>query len=132
MTEERLADPERVARRDHLLGAGAAVVVAVAWVVLAWWRPTVTFHLAPVFVAAAWAVALRRGGALRVAPSDAARGAAGGALVAVAVTTLLGAADLLRGPTLWDSGPVLLEVVPAIAIGALGGYRYARCGAPGS
>lgn len=131
-TEERRADPERVSGREHLRGGAWSVLVAVAWVVLAAWRPTVTFHLAPVFVAAAWPVGLRGAGPLRVAPVDAARGAVAAALIALATTMALYAADLLRGPTLWDSGPVLAEVLPAVAVGAVGGYRYARCGQPGS
>jgi hypothetical protein len=123
------ADPERVTPRDHAIGAAASLVAAIAWSVLAAWRPTVTFHLAPVIVAAAWPVALRRGAALRVAASDTLRGAVGGAAIAAVATALLAVLDLLRGPTLWGSGPALVEIVPAIVVGAVGGHRYARCGA---
>lgn len=107
------------------------MLVSVAWWLLAAWRPHVTYHLAPVFVTAAWPIALRRGGPLRVAPIDAARGAVGALLIGAIATITLWQLDLLRGPTLWDSGDVMVEVVPALVVGAIGGYRLARCGQPG-
>ena len=122
------ADPERVSARDHAIGAVATTVVLVAWAVLAAWRPHVTYHLAPVFAGAAWPVALRRGGALRVAPVDAAAGAFAGALLAVLASLALWWLGLLDGPTLWNDGPAIVETLPAIVIGAIGGYRYTRCG----
>lgn len=123
-----VCDPERVTGRDHLIGAALTLAVIAAWVGLAAWRPHVTFHLAPVFAGAAWPVGLRRGGALRIAPIDAARGALAGATIAVAASLVLWWAGLLDGPTLWDDGPALVETIPAVAIGAIGGYRSARCG----
>ena len=122
------ADPERVSARDHTIGVVATVVVLVAWAMLAAWRPHVTFHLAPVFAGAAWPVALRRGGALRVAPFDAVRGGLAGAALAVLASLALWALGLLDGPTLWDDGPAIVETLPAVVIGAIGGYRFTRCG----
>jgi len=121
-------DPERVSARDHAIGAVATIVVLVAWAVLAAWRPHVTYHLAPVFAGAAWPVALRRGGALRVAAFDAARGALAGASLAVLASLTLWALGLLDGPTLWGDGPAIVESLPAVVVGAIGGYRSARCG----
>lgn len=124
----RRGDPERVEARDHRIGAVATGVVIAIWVLLVVWRPTVTFHLAPVFAGAAWPVALRRGAPLRVAGRDAALGAVGSGAATVAVVLALWQLDLLRGPTLWESQGAIVEVLPAAVLGAVGGYRYARCG----
>ena len=128
---DALPNPERVDRRTHLLGAGLTALVAVAWVGLAARTPTATFHFAPLIAAAAWPAALRGGGPLRVAPVDAFRAAAGAAAVGFAALGVLLAFDWLRGPTFWDAGPAVVEVVPMIVVGAAAGYRYARCGTPG-
>jgi hypothetical protein len=121
-------DPERVRPRDHTVGAAATVVVIAAWAVLAGWRPDVTYHLAPVFAGAAWPVALRRGGPLRVAPVDAVRGALGAAALTALASLVLWSLGLLDGPTFWNDGPAIVETLPAVVVGAVGGYRYARCG----
>ena len=127
-----LSDPERVDRRSHVLGAALSALIAIAWVGLAARTPTATFHFASLIAAAAWPAALRGAGPLRVAPIDAARGALGAAAMTFAAMVVLLAFDWLRGPTFWDSGPAVIEVVPMIAVGAAGGYRYARCGTPGA
>lgn len=114
--------------RDHGWGAAATVAVAVVWWMLALWRPTVTYHLAPVFAGGVWPVVLRRGAPLRVSARDARLGAMAGAFVAVGTSILLWWSDLLRGPTLWGDGGAILEAVLAVALGAFGGYRLARCG----
>ena len=106
-----------------------SVAVTVGWIALAAWRPTVTYHLAPVLIAGVWPYRLRRG-PLRVASTDAARAAAFGASLAVVAGLVIWAADLMNGPTLWGSGHAVLELAPAAAIGAVAGYRYARCGTP--
>lgn len=121
-------DPERVSKHDHTVGAVATVVVLVAWAVLAAWRPHVTYHLAPVFAGAAWPVALRRGGALRVAPVDAVRGALAGGSLAGLASLALWSLGFLDGPTLWNDGPAIVETLPAVVFGAIVGYRYTRCG----
>ncbi len=115
----------------HLLGAAISGLVALAWIGLAARSPTLTFHFAPLIAAAAWPAALRGGRPLRVAPIDAARGAAGAAGMTFVAMAILLAFDWMRGPTFWDSGPAVIEVVPMVLVGAVGGYRYARCGAPG-
>lgn len=103
------------------------MAVAVAWTLLAISHPTVTFHLGPVLVAAAWPVGLRRGAAVRVASADALRGALGGLLVTAVAAFVLVALDAMRGPTLWGSGHAVVEVIPAALAGVVGGYRHARC-----
>lgn len=120
---------ERVARADQLRGAAATVVVTVVWVSLSLWRPTSTFHFAPLIAAGAWPFLIRRG-PLRVAAVDAGRAAAAAGVLVVTVGVGLHLTDLLRGPTLWGSGAALIEVPLAAAAGAFAGYRYARCGVP--
>ena len=127
MDTELAPNPERIGLADHRRGALAAAAIAVAWIVLALWRPTVTYHLAPFLVAGAWPFRLRNG-PLRVANVDAMRGALAGFGVAVVTGLVLVAAGAMRGPTLWDQGHAMLEVVPIAAVGAFTGYRFARCG----
>lgn len=126
-----ITDPERVDRRDHGRGAAATAVVIVAWVLLALWRPTSTFHFAPLVAAGAWPFLLRRG-PLRVSVIDAGRAAATAGVFVVVVGIGLHLLDLLRGPTLWGSGAAVVEVPLAAVSGAAVAYRYARCGVPGS
>jgi hypothetical protein len=129
MTTQTPANPERVSRADLRRGGLWSLAVVIGWIVLASWRSTVTYHLAPVLVAGVWPFQLRRG-PLRVAPVDAARAAAAGGSLAVVAGLGLWAAGLLDGPTLWGSGHPALELVLAAAVGAVTGYRYARCGTP--
>lgn len=118
---------ERIGPTDHRRGAFGSGVIAVGWVALALWRPTVTYHLAPFLVAGAWPFLLRNG-PLRVADIDARRAALAGLLVTMVAAAVLLVADAMRGPTLWDRGHAMLEVVPIALVGAVTGYRAARCG----
>ena len=68
---------------------------------------------------------------VRVAPADARPAAIPAAMLTLLASVALWRLDLLRGPTLWDSGHAMAEIVPAIVVGTVGGYRYARCGASG-
>lgn len=121
------ADPERVGAADHRRGAVGTVVIAAAWITLAVWRPTVTYHLAPFLVAGTWPFLLRNG-PLRVANVDALRAAVAGFSVTILTAVVLVGLDAMRGPTLWDRGHAMLEVVPIAIAGAVTGYRLARCG----
>ena len=127
MNAPTLLDPERVTVAEHRRGASGSAIIAAAWIGLALWRPTVTYHLAPFLVSGTWPYLLRRG-PLRVANIDASRGAAGGFLLTVVAAVVIVALDAMRGPTLWDGGHAMLEVVPFAAAGAMLGYRFARCG----
>lgn len=127
MDVEVLANPERVEMADFRRGALLTGLVAVAWAALALWHPTVTYHLAPFLVAGAWPYFLRNG-PLRVANIDAMRAAIAGFGVTMVTALVLVAADAMRGPTLWDTGHAMLEVVPIALVGAATGYRVARCG----
>lgn len=127
MDVELLNDLERVGLAEHRRGAVGTGAIALAWILLALWRPTSTYHLAPFLIAGAWPFLLRRG-PLRVANVDALRAALAAMLVTIVVGIGLVLADLMRGPTLWDRGHAMLEVVPIALIGAVTGYRFARCG----
>lgn len=125
----RPSTPERVGVRDHVRGVAVSVVVAAVWVGLATWRPTSTFHFAPLIAAGAWPYLLRRG-PLRVAALDAGRAAVAAGVFVAVVGIGLHVAGLLRGPTLWGGGAAVVEVMLAAGVGAATGYRLARCGIP--
>ena len=127
MTAEVLANPERVGTAQFRRGALGTGLIAAAWIALALWRPTVTYHLAPFLVAGAWPYLLRDG-PLRVANIDAFRAAIAGFGATMITALVLVGLDAMRGPTLWDRGHALLEVVPIALVGAVTGYRFARCG----
>ena len=127
MDAEPTPSLERVGAVEHRRGALGTGLVALAWVGLGLWRPTVTYHLAPFLAAGAWPFLLRRG-PLRVADIDAIRAAAAAFAITIACALVLVLADAMRGPTLWDQGHAMLEVVPLAAAGAATGYRFARCG----
>ena len=127
MDAEPTSNLERVGVVEHRRGAIGTGVIALAWIALALWRPTVTYHLAPFLVAGAWPFLLRRG-PLRVADTDALCAAAASFATAIASGLVLVLADSMRGPTLWDRGHAMLEVVPLAFVGAATGYRFARCG----
>lgn len=127
MNAPAITSAERVGAADHRRAAVGSLAVAIAWIVLALWRPTVTYHLAPFLIAGAWPYLLRRG-PLRVANIDAARGAMGAFVVTIVAAMMIVAADAMRGPTLWGRGHAVLEVAPFAVAGAVTGYRIARCG----
>ena len=118
-------------------GAGAAAVWTLAatalWVLLAAWRPTTTWHLGPVFVAAAapWVVGQDLHGGNRRAATRLGVAAGAGFLVAAAATWVLAAAGLLVGPTLpgfsrpWLESLVLAAFGAAVAV-VLGFLRVRR------
>lgn len=120
--------------RDLLsTGLTWTIVVAVVWSVLVAWRPTTTWHLAPLILAAAWPW---------VAGQDTSPGdpsarrrillAGGGGLgAALALTGVLHATGRLEGPTWTGSGtPVvealLLSVTGAVIATTLGLLRTVR------
>ncbi len=125
---------------DHIAGAGPGtglpsmwpgavwtVAVLIGWLLLALWRPTTTWHLAPVLLAAAWpwmvGQDLRSGdgrGAVRVV----AAGLAGFAVTVVATLGLAGA-DLLRGPTFSGAGDVVGE---SLLLGGVGAFLVVLVG----
>ena len=116
--------------------AGWTVAAVLLWMLLAAWRPTTTWHLGPVLVAAAapWLVGQDlRSGDRRALPRLAT--AAGVALlVAATATTALSVTGLLRGPTVLgfptpEAEALALAGVTAI-VAAVPGLRRALGGTP--
>lgn len=99
-----------------------SVVVAVAWAALVLWRPTTTWHLAPMILAAAWPWVVGQD----TSPGDAAArrriglAGAGGLGIALATTGALSLTVGLDGPTWTGSGsPVVEAALLALTGGAL-------------
>ena len=108
-----------------VLSAGLTwtIVVAVVWSVLVAWRPTTTWHLAPLILSAAWPWVVGQD----VSPGDpTARrrillAGGGGLSVALALTGVLSATGRLDGPTWTGSGTPVVEAL----LLALGGTAIA-------
>ena len=83
-----------------LQSVGAAVLIAVIWIVMAMINPTTTYHLSPVLVAAAPSVVLRMSVAGRAPWRQITLAAVTGAAVAALATMVLVFANALRGPVL--------------------------------
>lgn len=107
--------------RPSATGLIWTVVVAVVWIALVAWRPTTTWHAAPLLMAAAWPWVAgqdlrpgRPGGRREVVLT----GAAGLALT-VLLAAVLSRADRFRGPTLTHAGHgVLAEAALLASAGA--------------
>lgn len=102
-------------------GVGWTAAVALAWVLLAMWRPTTTWHLAPVLLAGAWPWVVGqdlragdRSGASRLGWAGAA-----GFVVAALVTLGLARADLLRGPTVLGFRSATTEALVLAGVAAM-------------
>ncbi len=97
------------------------LVVAVVWILLVAWRPTTTWHLAPLLMAAAWPWVV--GQDLSASNSTARRGVliagAGGLAAASALTATLALAGRLDGPTWTGSGTAVVEAFLLAGAGAL-------------
>ncbi len=96
------------------------LVVAVMWLALVAWRPTTTWHLAPLLLAAAWPWVVGQD----TSPGDASArrrillAGAGGLGAALATTGLLSLTGRLTGPTWTGSGSPVVEAVVLAAGGA--------------
>ncbi len=103
-----------------VLSAGLiwTIVVAVAWSVLVAWRPTTTWHLAPLILAAAWPWVVGQDTSSRD-PSARRRillAGSGGLGAALALTWLLASSGRLDGPTWTGSGDPVVEAL-LLAVG---------------
>jgi hypothetical protein len=98
-------------------GPLASVVLAGLWTALTTWRPSVTYHLAPLLLAAAWPYVARAVDG-RLERPRAWRAAAGGAAVSLSAAAALWATGHLDGPTLWSESGALAESVLAGVLGA--------------
>ncbi len=99
----------------------AGLVFAAIWVLLAALRPGVTFHLAPLIVAATVPVTQRLTVGRPARPMEAAASAAVGAGLAALVLAGLEATGRLDGPALDPFEGVVAESLVAIAIGVVAG-----------
>ena len=97
---------------------GYAAGMALLWALLAWNSPSTTYHFAPLIVAAAVPGALLLGEAKVPGPTLILAGAASGVL-ALVVTTVLGTADRLIGPSLLPFGGAVAEALVFAAVGVL-------------
>ena len=97
------------------------LVVAVVWILLAAWRPTTTWHLAPLLIAAAWPWVV--GQDLSASDPTARRGVliagAGGLAAGSALTATLALAGRLEGPTWTGAGTPVVEAFLLAGAGAL-------------
>ncbi|WP_308283411.1 glutaredoxin family protein [Pseudonocardia nigra] len=99
--------------RSLVGGAVWAAVVALVWVLLAVWRPTTTWHVAPALLAAAWpwVVAQDLRGGDRAGVGRLVGAGVGSVAVAALVTLGLDRADLLRGPTVLGLASATVEAL---------------------
>lgn len=96
------------------------LVVAAVWALLVVWRPTTTWHLAPLILAAAWPWVVGQDTSSGDASSRRRILLAGirGLGAALAITGVLSAAGRLDGPTWTGSGTTLVEALLLSAGGA--------------
>ncbi|GAA2502644.1 glutaredoxin domain-containing protein [Terrabacter carboxydivorans] len=114
MAAAGLAPDGQQGRGGGVVGRGIAWTLGMAllWLGLALWRPTTTWHLAPVLVAGAlpWFVISNLSSVRRKTRAVLLAAAAGGIAAALAATVMSGL-DLLRGPTLRHPDGAALEAL---------------------
>jgi hypothetical protein len=104
------------------------LTVAVLWLVLAARSPTTTYHLAPVFMAAAAPVARRLHTGTPVSSRTALALATGGLALTLATIGMIGWLWGLAGPDLAGGAAPLAESVLFAVLGAAIGWWWARQG----
>lgn len=107
----------------HVVGVATSVVIALGWVLLTMWRPTATFHLAPLLVALAWPYSTRARLGRPATRDEATLPVLGGIAVGLGATLVLMSAGNLEGPTFWGSNDAPFESVLMTFIGAALGVR---------
>ena len=128
MSPRAAAEPapiDRAPSSRHLAGAAVSAGLALAWLVLSWLHPAVTYHFGPPLAAAAWPTLLRPGQSGPAQRRRALIAAVGGFLIAMAALGMAVAAHWLRGPTLIGSGGVPAEEALLAAAAAAWGWRVA-------
>lgn len=129
----RVADPEYRPAAQPATGrdAGSAwtalspgllwtMVAAVVWSALVIWRPTTTWHLAPLIVAAAWPWVATQDSPSRAASArrHVLRAGGGGLGSALVLTLILSSAGRLDGPTWTGRGTPVVEALLLAVAGA--------------
>lgn len=106
-----------------LAAPASSVAIAGIWVLLTIWRPTATFHFAPLLVAVAWPYATRVQHGQAAGWAEAVPAVLGGAAVSLLTTAGLTVAGRLDGPTFWGTPGAPLESVAMTLLGAALGAR---------
>ena len=112
-------------RRSVAKIVGFALGLTVLWAVLAAARPTVTYHLAPLLVAAVPGFFARFDDSVGLDRASFVVLTAASTSIALAATGVLAVAGGLMGPSLLPFGGAALEGVVGIAIGAIIGLTLA-------
>ena len=105
-----------------------SVVLAAAWVALAWIRPTTTWHLGPFLTAAAVGVGYRLAGSGRLSWAAGAGTAVAGLTNALVATVVLAIAGKFDGASLLPAGGPLAEALLASLLGGAAGMAVAVTG----
>jgi uncharacterized protein (DUF427 family)/glutaredoxin len=102
-----------VTRKIPSAGLTWTIVVAVVWSALVVWRPTTTWHLAPLILAAAWPWVVGQDTSSRdpLARRRIVLAGGGGLGAALTLTGVLSAAGRLVGPTWTGSGNPVVEAL---------------------
>ena len=108
-----------MSRKSPLGIANLSGLLAGLWVLLAWFNPDLTYHLAPILVAGAFPVGHRLRVGERLNPVQASATFVGACLNVGIATGILAWADRLRGPSLLPTGGAVLEAVVFGASAAL-------------
>lgn len=108
-----------MSRRSPLGIANLSGLLAGLWVLLAWFNPDLTYHLAPILVAAAFPIGHRLRVAQPLNPVQAVATFVGAGLNVGVAAGILAWADRLRGPSLLPAGGAVLEAVVFGAAAAL-------------
>jgi hypothetical protein len=114
-----------VTRSAHALPAAVSLFVALGWIGLSWWHPSITYHLGPPLIGVAWPVLLRARLRRPAGRREATVAVVGAVLVALSAVVGATAAHLLNGPTLVGKGSPEIEAVILIAVGGAWGWRTA-------
>ncbi|MGB5168987.1 MAG: hypothetical protein WBN35_13000 [Acidimicrobiia bacterium] len=102
-----------------------SVALAGLWVGVALIRPTSTFHLAPLLIAAAAPVLFTLDGDNRAEWATVLRLAAGGIALALAATFAVSVLGAMQGPPFEGFSGPLVEAVVLTAVGAAAGIGFA-------
>ncbi len=109
--------------RAKLLGSGISwtIVVAAVWSVLVAWRPTTTWHLAPLLLAATWPWIVGQSPSSHETSSrrHIVLAGSGGLASALILTWILSSAGRLDGPTWTGSGTPVAEALLLSVVGAV-------------
>jgi hypothetical protein len=114
--------PEREAARNPGRFLYLSLGLGLLWIFLAFQRPTTTFHLGPLLVAAAVAMSHRSTGSGPLSSPAALGAAVSGLMNALIATAILAFNDRLEGGSLLPFGDATVEAIVFSLIGAGAGF----------